>query len=230
MRKEFIVERQGKAFCLYAGLLDLAHQQGLASIETELVQVPNETNNFVAICTATVTLIKEGSEKRFKGIGDASNANVSQAMRHCLIRMAETRAKARALRDAVNIGVAAFEELGEEDSQDGAPERGYGVGSYRPLRSERNPVARNSPPTRSAPLSNSADSPNTRTVVMATNDTGEATSAQLNAIRNLCKRHAIDPDVVVRERYSLEALERLTGVQAGELIKEYSNRAMSRVY
>jgi hypothetical protein len=37
MKKEFIVERQGKAFVLYAGLLDLAHQNGLKSIRTELV-------------------------------------------------------------------------------------------------------------------------------------------------------------------------------------------------
>jgi hypothetical protein len=53
-------------------------------------------------------------ERVFTGIGDAAPNNVTPAMQTCLVRMAETRAKARALRDAVNIGVAAFEELDNE--------------------------------------------------------------------------------------------------------------------
>ncbi len=141
MKKEFMVERQGRAFCLYAGLLDLAHQNGLKSIHTELVQIPSEANNRIAISTATVTLEKDGVERTFTGIGDAAPNNVAPAMQTALIRMAETRAKARALRDAVNIGVTAFEELGDDDAQDGAPERGYSMSptrSARPERVERN--------------------------------------------------------------------------------------------
>jgi hypothetical protein len=107
MKKEFIVERQGKSFVLYAGLLDEAHRQGLKSISTSLVQAPSEANGNVAICQAVV----ETEKGTFTGIGDASPRNVSEMMRTCLIRMAETRAKARALRDAVNVGVAALEEL-----------------------------------------------------------------------------------------------------------------------
>lgn len=126
MRKEFIVERQGRSFCLYAGLLDLAHQQGLKSITTDLIQAPTEANNRVAICASTVVMEDEkGTERTFTGIGDAAPNNVAPAMQQCILRMAETRAKARALRDAVNIGVAAFEELGDEEAHDGAPERGY---------------------------------------------------------------------------------------------------------
>lgn len=89
MKKEFLVERQGKQFVLYAGLLDLAHERGLESIETELLQVPNEGNNHVAICRATVTLKGEFGVILFTGIGDAAPNNVAPMLQNCLIRMAE---------------------------------------------------------------------------------------------------------------------------------------------
>lgn len=111
MRQEFIVERNGKQFVLYAGLLDLAHEQGLSQIHTEVVQVPSADNGQFAVVAATV-VTEKGS---FSGIGDADPSNVTRLMVPHILRMAETRAKARALRDAVNVGTAAIEELGEED-------------------------------------------------------------------------------------------------------------------
>jgi hypothetical protein len=117
VKREFIVERQGRSFVLYAGLLDLAHSQGLRAIRTRLVQVPADDNALTAIVSAEV----ETDRGTFSGIGDANPANVSRAMLSCTIRLAETRAKARALRDAVNVGVTAFEELGEQDDSPAAP-------------------------------------------------------------------------------------------------------------
>jgi len=116
MRKEFLIERQGKQVVLYQGLLDAAHERGLKSIVTHLVQIPTPDNGNVSICQATVVLATNGVDRVFTGFGDASPKNVAPAMQNCLIRMSETRAKARALRDAVNVGVVAFEELEGDDA------------------------------------------------------------------------------------------------------------------
>ena len=76
------------------------------------MQVPKAENGEVAIARAVVRT----EEGKFSGIGDASPGNVGRAIVPHIIRMAETRAKARALRDAINVGVTALEEL------DGEPE------------------------------------------------------------------------------------------------------------
>ncbi len=114
MKSEFIIERQGRKFVLYAGLLDVAHEKGLKSITTTLIQAPTDGNGLVAIVHATV----EVADGVFTGLGDADPNNVSRMMVPHLIRFAETRAKARALRDAVNVGVAAFEEMGDLDARE----------------------------------------------------------------------------------------------------------------
>jgi len=111
-----------KEVALYAGLLARAHDDGLKSVITELLQIPTKDNHMVAIAKAQVTTSK-GS---FNGIGDACPENVNRKIVPHLIRMAETRAKARAMRDAVNIGMVCLEELGgdEGDSSMALDERG----------------------------------------------------------------------------------------------------------
>jgi hypothetical protein len=129
LQKEFLVERQGRQFALYAGLLDLAHQEGLRAITTELVQPPTDGNGQTAVCRAVV-VTEKGT---FTGLGDASPTNVTRQMLPHLLRLAETRAKARALRDAVNVGVAAVEELGEL-GPDGSGEDASAASGARPRR------------------------------------------------------------------------------------------------
>lgn len=140
MRSEFMITRQGRQFVLYAGLLDMAHDNGLKSIHTELVQVPTPENGMVAICKATtyfdevddMSPTQEKRGKMFQGIGDASPESVGKMIVPHIIRMAETRAKARALRDALNIGATALEELGGEDTPPSPSE-----GVSEPLRAVR---------------------------------------------------------------------------------------------
>jgi hypothetical protein len=115
MEKRHIINLQGRDFVTYEGLLDEAHAKGLKSIRTVLVQVPTEQNGNIAICQAEVELVENGETKVFTGIGDANPRNVNRNIANHLIRMAETRAKARALRDAINVGMTALEELETTD-------------------------------------------------------------------------------------------------------------------
>jgi hypothetical protein len=118
MDRRYVIQREGKDFALYAGLLDLAHERGLLSIETVLVQLPTEANGNVAVVQATVRLSDaQGVLRTFQGIGDAAPGNVNRMMAPHILRLAETRAKARALRDAVNVGEALA-----DDPSDDAPE------------------------------------------------------------------------------------------------------------
>ena len=99
-----------KEVVTYAGLLNRATQDNLKKVYTELIQLPSEANQMTAICMAEVVTDKGV----FRDYGDANPVNVSSMIVPHIIRMASTRAKARAFRDAVNIGVVALEELGAE--------------------------------------------------------------------------------------------------------------------
>ena len=73
MRDEFKITRQGKEYVLYAGLLDEAHTRGIHSIDTDLIQIPDEANGQTAIVKATVEMLdaQSGEVKPFSDIGDA---------------------------------------------------------------------------------------------------------------------------------------------------------------
>lgn len=134
IREEFFIERKGVRMVLFAGLLDAAHQQGIKSIDTELIQVPGADNSSTAICKAVVEM--EGGA-RYSGIGDASPESVGKMIQAHLIRMAETRAKARALRDAVNVGAVSLEEMGEDHPEEKqAPQSQSSQASETPERTE----------------------------------------------------------------------------------------------
>lgn len=97
----------------YKGLLSLAHDDGLKRVVTTLIQLPAQDNEMTAIVSAEV----ETGKGVFSAIGDANPENVNPRIRRAIIRMAETRAKARAFRDAVNIGIVALEELGQDTEE-----------------------------------------------------------------------------------------------------------------
>src|SRR4029079_12947278 len=117
----------------YAEILKIAHEEGLKSIATQLLVTPNDENGRLAIVKATVE-IEHG---HFEALGDADPTSVEERFIPHLIRVAETRAKAPALRDAVNCGIVSLEELDGERPI--APDRSPGLGAHEPPRTARYP-------------------------------------------------------------------------------------------
>ncbi len=109
--KKFIIEMQGKQFILYDGLLDMAHQMGLVELTPEIVKLEKDC----VVFKATAVTMDGEMIRKFTGHGDATPDNVNRMIKPHMIRMAETRAKARALRDLTNIGMCSVEELGGDD-------------------------------------------------------------------------------------------------------------------
>jgi hypothetical protein len=138
----------GRDFTTYATLLGKAHEESITRIRTELIQTPDDGNHQTAIVKAEV----ETSRGTFQALGDASPENVEEFLAPHLIRVAETRAKARALRDAVNVGVVSLEELDGRGSPGTHPPRsGAGPGNGSPhSEAPRSPVRLNGPVATSA--------------------------------------------------------------------------------
>lgn len=115
VKQEHTIKQHGKDYVLYEGLLAVAHERygKKLSIEVEVLQFPTDENGMEAICRATVTT----SIGVFSDIGDANPGNVNKNIAAHLLRMSSTRSKARALRDACDIGTTAFEEIAEEPGE-----------------------------------------------------------------------------------------------------------------
>jgi hypothetical protein len=102
-----LVYIQGRPYVRYAGLLELAHKRGLASLTAEWTFNSDELSLAHAVAT-----FADG--RRFEESGDATPANTNRKVAGHFRRVALTRAKARVLRDALGIDLVALEELGSE--------------------------------------------------------------------------------------------------------------------
>jgi hypothetical protein len=112
----FVSEIKGRTFVQYAGLLDLAHQMGLETLTVAIHTLPTVDNP----CCICVAMAKTRDGRIFSEIGDATPANVNKMIAPHFIRMAATRAKARALRDLTNIGMTCLEELADMEEEKAA--------------------------------------------------------------------------------------------------------------
>lgn len=191
MKDEFKIVRHGKLYVLYAGLLAEAHSSGLKQIATELLQAPGAANGDTAIVRARVAMEDGGL---FCGIGDASPRNVGAAIAPHLMRMAETRAKARALRDALNIGTLAFEETGGTERS--SPETEVPAPVAAPIRDDSG---------------------------MGGNDRSfKAGKSQTDLLRTLAMEFRGQDGIERMERHLGKRLSELTGAEADEWIDRLS--------
>jgi hypothetical protein len=126
-REKHIITLQGKEFILFPGLVALAHDKDLVGMQTKKLQDPTEENNKRCVFEATAAfLVRENDGNlvsdangnpviaRYTCQGDASPSDVSRNILPHMLRMAETRAMARALRVGTGLAITAFEELGGE--------------------------------------------------------------------------------------------------------------------
>lgn len=120
--QDFIIEIDGKNFIRYPGALNAAHQTArlfegsFVQKSLDLLQIPNSNNDNTAIVKVMFAIEKDGiTILEGGGLGDANPSNTNRMVSRHLIRMAETRANARAFRVLADIQMTALEELGDFD-------------------------------------------------------------------------------------------------------------------
>lgn len=111
----------------YRDVLNLAYQHGLVAFEqaapVQMVMVPSQRDpaRMIPLFVSEVYAVfrnSDGSLVRFHGVGDCSYENAQPNVAAAGPRMAHTRAKARALADALNLDANLSEEF---DLSDDAP-------------------------------------------------------------------------------------------------------------
>src|SRR5271170_3355004 len=97
-------------YVTHAGLLRLANRYRCSGIRVSPVRSLCEPTSCRWVFKATV--YSSSSSRGFVGYGDADPSNTSPLVRGAEMRVAETRAVNRALRNAYGIGLCSVEELG----------------------------------------------------------------------------------------------------------------------
>jgi len=233
--ERWITKIEGKEFVKYPGLLDLGHQKGISSIEVEIVQMPTGDNGNFAVCRATV-MSKLG--ETYSDIGDANPSNCSSKVSKHLLRMASTRAIARALRSYTNVGMTALEELADineainEGGNHDHPKAQSKPARKAAAKAPKKSAAENDQPKTDPEQVPPADEnqvqqePSSNTASKGTAVAGMS-EAQRRAIFNLSRRRGISVDEVecmVEESYGV-SLDNLSSKDASSFIRNLQQAA-----
>ena len=236
--ERFITEIEGNEFVKYPGLLDLGHQKGILKIEVESLQLPTKENGNFAVCKATV-VSKTG--ETFTDLGDANPGNCTSRVSKHLLRMASTRAIARALRSYTNIGMTCLEELADlsdvikgESSRarpkavKRTPKKSNGGGEQTASK----PNAQSQDESKDKPKETSKDESKKKDFKPESSKPEEATApkmseAQKRAVYNLSRRRGISVEELenmAQETYKT-SLEELSATNASIFIRSLQQAA-----
>jgi hypothetical protein len=231
--ERWIIEIEGNQFVKYAGLLDYAHQIGIGSIEVEPLQLPTKDNGNFAICRASV-VSKVGES--FTDIGDANPTNCNAKVGKHLLRLASTRAIARALRSFTNVGLTALEELADLNDVMGNGDQKPRTAAKKKAtpKAKASPSVKKSGPVKSDKSDNSKSKGNggRKPEAKAPEKSPDAihpkmSEAQKRAIYNLSRRRGISVEELEQrafETYGIE-LENMSSKDASSFIRELQQAA-----
>jgi hypothetical protein len=245
----FIISIDGHDFVKYQGLLDMAHQKGIAQIEVETIQLPTSENGNFAVCKANVV---SKSGESFTDIGDATPQNCSSKVAKHLLRLASTRAIARALRSFCNVGLTAIEELSDisdvlgNESGNGKVKTGKPAARMKPVEKPSGDKQKETPPAETKATAaeqktqaNAAKEPEKATAGEPTGPpkapdvngkkpaAQPMSEAQKRAVWNLSRRRGISVEELHRmafEAFNVE-LENLSSKDASSFIRNLQQAA-----
>lgn len=128
-KQKFVVIIQGKVETIKVdGLIAFAHEKGIKSMETDVIQYPNQDNQWTCIAQTTVIgydwnpVTEKVEEVIYKDIADASPTNCTAMTKNSYIRMASTRSVGRTLRKYTNINMVTAEEISNSIDEHIPPE------------------------------------------------------------------------------------------------------------
>ena len=119
-KKKFIVQigKGGTEAIKVDGLIALAHEKGIKSMKTRIIQFPSQENQWTCIASTVVIgydynpVTDKNEEVEYEDFADANPNNCTAMTKASYIRMASTRSIGRALRRYTNIDMVCSDEIG----------------------------------------------------------------------------------------------------------------------
>lgn len=118
-RRKFVINigKGGTEAIKVDGLIVLAHEKGIKSMKTKIVQYPSQENQWTCIAATTIIgydwnpITEKVEEVEYEDFADANQNNCTSMTKSSYIRMASTRSVGRVLRKYTNVDMVCSDEI-----------------------------------------------------------------------------------------------------------------------